>query len=300
MPRIQGVNVAMLTPFDENGEVLWSSVDRMIGFLLDKRVNGVFPASSTGEFVKLTLDQRKRLVDRVAHKATGGLQLLAGCGAATIQQALELARHAHSAGCDAVIVCPPYYYPLSGDEIAVFFQKICDSSPLPVVLYHIPVFTSAIPLEVLAEACRHPNVTAVKESSGDIAFLGELAGRLKGAPVNVLVGPDELLYPALNLGATGCISGCSGIFPELVLQLFSFFEAGQDDEARRTQSTLSELLAEMLSVPYPYGLKAAMEVRGIEMGAPSELFTADMLHRYAALKTRIAARLVPGYLPQDS
>lgn len=284
----------MLTPFEKNGEVLWSSVDRMIGFLVDKGVNGVFPASSTGEFVKLTLDQRKRLVDRVADKAGGKLQLLPGCAAATIQQVLELARHARSAGCDAVIVCPPYYYSLSGDEIAVFFQKICDSSPLPVILYHIPAFTSAIPLEVLAEACRHSNVTAVKESSGDIAFLGELVGRLKDMPVNVLVGPDELLYPALTLGATGCISGCSGLFPELVLQLFSFFKAGQDDEARRAQAALSELLAEMQAVPYPYGLKAAMEVRGIEMGAPSELFTADMLQTYAAIKTRIAIKMREG------
>lgn len=287
MERIAGVNAALLTPLDGGGEPLWSSIERNVAFLLGAGVGGLFPASSTGEFARLSLDQRKRLVERVARQAAGRVKLLPGCGAMTVAEVLELARHAHSAGCDAVIICPPYYYPLSGDEIEVFYRRVCDSSPLPVIPYNIPAFSSPIPLEVLARTARHPNVMAIKESSGDMLLLGALVRCLRNQTVEVLVGPDECLFPALALGAHGCASGCSGIFPELVGELLTTFRAGHYARARELQFLLLAVMREVHRLPFPYGLKAALEVRGIPMGAVCDHFTPPLRELYSEVKRRI-------------
>lgn len=291
MIRIHGVNAALLTPFAAGGEPHWASVDRMVTFLVEQRIDGLFPASSTGEFARLTVKQRQTLVDRVAARAAGKLNLLPGCGAMTLPEVLELARHAQSAGCQAVIVCPPYYYSLCADEIAIFYQRICDASPLPVIPYNIPAFTSPIPVEVLAQTAAHPNVVAVKESSGNMAFLAELLRLLEGSNVDVLVGPDEFLFPALALGASGCTSGCSGIFPELVLELFHAFEAGKYENSRGLQFLLLQLMQEVNRLPFPYGLKGAMELRGLDMGLVCESFSAGMRDLYQEVQDQLASIL---------
>ena len=136
----EGVYVAMLTPFDGDGAINEEEVRRMVDFAIDRGVDGLFPVSTVGEFIHMTLEEKVRLTETVVDQSRGRVKVTPGVGTTHPDHSIELARKAKKLGCDGVVVAPPYFYPLSQEMIEKYFETIADAVDIPIIIYNIPLF----------------------------------------------------------------------------------------------------------------------------------------------------------------
>jgi 4-hydroxy-2-oxoglutarate aldolase len=169
-----------------------------------------------------------------------------------------------------VLVRTPCYYKaqMSADVFVRHFTAVADASPVPVVLYNVPVFTGVnLPASAVTRLAEHPNIVGVKDSGGDVAFLADLLAQTPDDFV-VLAGAAPSLYPALCAGVHGAIVAVAGVVPELCVRLFTLVRDGRHDEAREVQRHLTPLARSVTSVYGVGGLKAALTLAGYPSGEP--------------------------------
>jgi len=268
MFRPEGVYPAMLTPFDANGKVNEPVMRDIVDFFIDKGVDGLFPVSSVGEFAHMTLDERKRLIDIVVDQANGRVPVTPGVGATYPAHVLEVAKHAQAAGCAAVVICAPYYYSISQGMVEKHFETIADALDMPIILYNIPSFANEISPAVIGRLSYRPNIVGIKDSSANLTNITHVIDFAQSTKVefNVLTGSEQIFYPVLCTGGKGSMTGSASVVPELMVKIYRSFLAGDHAAARRAQFLLLPLLRQMLTVPFPVGFKAALEMRGFPMG----------------------------------
>jgi 4-hydroxy-tetrahydrodipicolinate synthase len=264
----QGIYAAMLTPFTDDGNVNDQVVRQMVDFLAGKGLDGLFPVSSVGEFVHLSLEQSLELMDIVVHQAAGRLAVTPGVSSSCVKNSIRLAQRAKELGCEAVVLCPPYYYTLDQDTLLKHFETVIDSVDIPVILYNIPLFTTPISAEVVVKLASKANVVGLKDSSGSMVELMHHMDRIRqaGSSMSLLTGREDMLAPALAVGIQGCMTACAGIVPEVLTGIWNAFYAGEWEKAKRLQFALLPVIRAMFSVPFPAGFKAAMSCRGFSMG----------------------------------
>lgn len=260
MDRLRGVMTAIVTPFDERGALNLAALPAFLEFQRAAGVDGVVVAGTNGEGTSLSVDERKRLFD-AALERRGDLAVLAGTGAASVTDAVELSRYAGRAGADAVLVLPPFYYKNPRPEgVARYFREILDASDVPVLLYSIPQ-QSAVPVtdDVLDLLAGHPRLAGLKDSAGQWERTHAL---ITGRPgLKVFPGSDELLSRALRAGAVGAISGTANAFPELIVAVERAVENGGDVEA--AQARLNAAKTILLEYPLIAASKSALAHRGV-------------------------------------
>lgn len=281
MFKPQGVYAAMLTPFTDEGTVNVQVVRQMVDFMVDKGLHGLFPVSSVGEFVHLSLEQSLEMMDIVVQQAAGRIAVTPGVSSSCVKNSIRLAQRAKELGCEAVVLCPPYYYTLDQDTLLKHFETVIDSVDIPVILYNIPLFTTPISAEAVAQLSSKANVVGLKDSSGSMVELMHHMDRIRqsGSSMSFLTGREDMLAPALAVGIQGCMTACGGIVPEVLLGIWRNFHAGQWEKAKRLQFALLPVIRAMFSVPFPAGFKAAMSCRGFAMGPLLQpLSTAEETH----------------------
>ena len=225
----------------------------------------------TGEFWALSFDERCELFRLGAEAAAGRGTVLAGTGAVTPAETIELARRAADAGCDGSLVLPPYFIRLSDDEVFEHFVEVDAASPLPIVLYNIPGNAiNAITPELAARLAALDNVVAIKESSGDWNnFYGTLL-KVRDE-IRVFCGPSSIFgVPALAAGADGFIDCFPNVWLPGGLDLYHAAAAGRQDQANELQQQgrmLTDLFTSEGRSLYP-ATKAAMTALGFEAGDP--------------------------------
>ncbi len=289
MFRPEGVYVAMLTPFDEQGRINEPVLRRMVDFQIEKGVHGLFPVSSVGEFIHLNQDQRMQLAEIVVDQARGRVPVTPGVSNSCAENSVILARHAQDIGCAGVVVSPPYYFPASQEIIEKHYEVIADSVDLPIILYNIPLFSSPISYDVVKRLSRRENIVAMKDSSGSMVdlmhFLDKV--RLIDSDLNVLVGREEVLFPALMVGCKGCMVATAGIVPEVMVDIYRSWQNGNYQRAQKLQFDVLQLIRACFALPLPVGFKVAMELRGFLMGPLKQpLSNADQYY-YLGVKARI-------------
>lgn len=281
MFKPQGIYAAMLTPFTNDGRVNGQVVRQMVDFMVDKGLHGLFPISSVGEFVHLSLDQSLELMEIVVNQAAGRIVVTPGVSSTCAINSIRLAQRAKELGCAAVVLCPPYYYTLSQATILQHFESVIDSVDIPVILYNIPLFTTPITAEVVTQLSRKTNVVGIKDSSGSMVDLMHYVDsfRRSGTKMSFLTGREDMLAPALMVGIQGCMTACAGIFPEVLLGIWNACHSGDWEKAKRLQFGLLPVIRAMFSVSFPAGFKAAMSCRGFDMGPLMQpLSAADEAH----------------------
>lgn len=295
MFKPQGVYVAMLTPFQDDGSINEGEVRRLVDFLIERGVDGLFPVSSVGEFVHLSFAQKVRLIQIVAEQAAGRVAVVPGVGSSEPRQAIRLAQAAKEAGCDGVVVAPPYFYPLDASMVEQYFETIAQAIELPLILYNIPLFTQPISYEVVARLSRRANVVGLKDSSGSIVdflhFRDEV--RLAGGEISFLTGREEAFLACLMMGGQGCMVATAGILPEIMVGIYESWRKGDLDAACRLQLSILQLIRAFFSLPFPVGFKPALEVRGFKMGGPIQPLSPAWQEKYATVASRIEALLKP-------
>lgn len=261
-----GVNCAMVTPFDGSGGVDLEQVRKIVRFLIEKKVDGVFPVSNVGEFLLQSMEERKSVIAAVLEEGKGRIRVMPGVSDLSIDNCLELADFSYRHGADAVVVCAPYYYPYPQDYIRRYLETVADRSKLPVVLYNSPAFACRIEFEPLMALCRHPNITAVKESSGDVKFLLKFLNALdaQGSRKSVLLGWEELLLTGLTLGAKGCMVASASIVPELLVGVRDAFQHGDMERAVGLQKEVVRIAGLAGALGFPHGYKLGVRSRGFD------------------------------------
>ena len=289
MFRPQGVFPAMMTPFDDRGEINEPVVRDMMDFMIEKGVDGIFPVSTCGEFVHMSLEQRKRLIEIVVDQNRGRVPITPGIGATCPNKSIELAQYAKQVGCDGVVLLAPYFFINTQDIVEKYVEVVAHAVDIPLILYNIPFFTNPILPDTVEKLCRIPHIVAIKDSSGNmINLLNNIDQSRKVDPnFHVLIGYEEGLFPALMAGAKGCFTASVGIIPEIMKAIYTNTMEGNYDRARELQYSILELIRLMKIPNFPIGFKAGMEARGFPMGPLRQPLSAKDETTYQRVKGQI-------------
>ena len=269
--ELKGIFAAVTTPFDAaNGDVDVGAFRKNAHFLLDAPLAGLVLFGSTGEGVLVGRDERAGML-AAARDLLGERLLLAGCGAESTRATIRLCREAAAAGADAVLVQPPGFFRSLMTPAALLdhYSRVADASPVPVILYQVPMPFRSVDLDLplIARLSEHPNIAGVKDSSGDVAALGEL-DRTCREGFAIIVGTAGVLRDALEAGASAGILALAAIAPHECTEIYRLWQSGEDEECARVQAVAAELhkaVVGRFSVP---GIKAALDALGLPGGAP--------------------------------
>src|SRR5262245_24572873 len=270
MGKLQGIFTPNIVPLDSRGQINEAELRNYVDWLIDRGVHGLYPNGSTGEFTRFTVEERRRIIKIVCEQCAGRVPVLAGAAQANVNETIAACELYHSYGATAVAIVSPFYYKLSPESVYAYFREIALNSPIDVTLYNIPMFASPIDVPTLRRLAEEfPKIVGIKDSSGDVAFMGRMINAIK--PVrpdfSFLTGWDVVLVPMMLMGADGGTNATSGVVPELMRRLFDLAAQKRWDEATPLQLRLIELFDTMLfSADFPEGFRAAVELRGFEMG----------------------------------
>jgi 4-hydroxy-tetrahydrodipicolinate synthase len=268
--KLQGIFTPNIVPLDGRGDIHEAELRRYTDWLIAHGVHGLYPNGSTGEFLRFTPEERRRTVAIMADQAAGRVPILAGAAEANVRETIAACEYYHALGVRAVAIVSPFYYRLSPAAVYAYFKEIADHSPIDVTLYNIPMFASPIDVPTvrrLAEEC--PRVIGIKDSSGELPHMIRMIKAVKPSrpDFSFLTGWDAALMPMLLIGCDGGTNATSGIVPEITRKLYDLTVAGRIDEARDLQYRLLDLFDAMIySAEFPEGFRAALKLRGFEMG----------------------------------
>lgn len=253
---IEGAYAALLTPRLPDGRLDDKSLVHLLHRLSEHRLRGFVINGATGEFCLTRQSDLKAMLEITADLIPSDTQRLCGVGSTSIRESLAMADAAAKAGAVAVLAPPPYFFPYQQDDVASFLTAIADNSPLPVLLYNLPQFTSPIETDTATRLIsEHPNIIGIKDSSGSLAILQALTDAHIAACR--IVGNDGALIQAQQLGVCDAvISGVAGVLPELISAIF-YREIDFEENCRR----LSLVLERIAPFPTPWGLKWLAEAR---------------------------------------
>ena len=261
-----GVNPALVTPFTKTEEVDEAAFRRLIRQALP-HVDGLVPCGTTGEFPYLSVAEQQRLVE-IAVEEAQGKPVIAGTGAAGTRQAIELTRNAKAAGATACLVVTPYFLHPSPKGIYQHFHDIATAVDIPIILYNIPqVVDAVLPRQVVEDLADIPNVVALKDSSGNLTYTMEIL-EYAGDRINVLIGHDEVVLPALAGGCAGMILASAQVYPEVWQAVLAAVRRGDLEEARRLQRSVQKLSRIFCRYGGGVAVKAALNMMGVKVGPP--------------------------------
>jgi len=267
--RLAGIFTPNMVPLDDRGEINEAELRRYVDWLIERGVNGLYPNGSTGEFTRFSFDERKTIVRIVADQTAGRVPILAGAAEANIRTTIAACEYYHSLGVDAVAIVPPFYYRLSPEAVYAHFAEIARNTPIDVTLYNIPQFANDIPNAIVRRLCDFERIVGIKDSSRDLPrFVNLMNGVRKLRPdFAFLIGCEEILLPALVMGADGGTIATSGVVPEVVMKLYDHFQKGQIAQARAVQYRLLDLIEVLIfGADFPEGVRQALKLRGLAMG----------------------------------
>lgn len=270
--KLEGVLPPIVTPFDERGEIDADALRTNLARLRQFPLAGFVVLGSNGESVHLTEYEMQQVVE-IARSAIPQQQLMiVGVGRPSTRETLQWLDHASTAGADAALVLPPSYYrnQMTPEILIDHFHEVADNSALPVLLYNMPACTGIdLDVEVVLQLAEHQNIVGIKDSSGNIAKLGELCHGAS-ASFAVFAGTASVLVPALVLGASGGIVALANIAPQECLDMYGAVRHGDTVAARAIQLRLLGLnrtVTRGWGVP---ALKAAMDMLGLSGGTPRQ------------------------------
>jgi 4-hydroxy-tetrahydrodipicolinate synthase len=268
--RLRGIFTPNIVPLHADGEINEAETRRYVDWLIDHGVHGLYPNGSTGEFLRFTAEERRRIIEIIADQTRGRVPILAGAAEANVKETISACEHYHSLGCRAVAIVSPFYYKLSPAGVYAYFKEIADHSPIDITLYNIPLFASPIDVPTvqrLAEEC--PKIVAIKDSSGDLPHMMRMIAAVRPLRPEFafLTGWDAALMPMILIGCDGGTNATSGVVPEITRKLYDLTLAGRLDEARDLQYRLLTLFDAMIyHSEFPEGFRAALSLRGIQTG----------------------------------
>ena len=271
MIDLAGVLIPATTPYDSEGEVDRAAMRSNVARWMASGIHGLLTAGSTGESVLLDESERIALVEVAREVMQEGQVLLAGTGSESTRQTIRLTEAAAGAGADAVLVQPPAYYrgAMKRDVLRDHFVAVADASPIPVLVYQVPLRLSTVelPTDLVGELSGHANVVGMKDSRGDMEILSEVVGVCE-VGFQLLVGSGAVLYGGLDAGAVGGIVAVAAMAPDAALEVHRSFVEGRKSESERIQEQITPVHNEIVGGTGVPGVKRSLDLLGYSGGDP--------------------------------
>ena len=256
----EGAYTAIVTPFNRNGSVDFDKLRDLIELQIQGGIDGIVPVGTTGESPTLDVHEHEKVIETAIQVANKRIKVIAGTGANSTSEALELTRHAKGAGADATLQVTPYYNKPNQTGLIRHFSAVADLG-LPTVLYNIPGRSGReIAVETVVELAKHPNIVALKEAGGSVDRVSQIVTRCN---IEILSGDDSLTLPMMSVGALGVISVVSNIAPKPVADMVHAALKGHWTEARALHLKYYRLFTDLFIDTNPIPIKAAMAMAGL-------------------------------------
>ncbi|MBE6733472.1 MAG: 4-hydroxy-tetrahydrodipicolinate synthase [Ruminococcaceae bacterium] len=257
----EGIATALVTPLTKDG-IDYDAFGKLIDWQIDEGIDGLVVCGTTGEASTLTDDEHKAAIKFAVERAAGRTPIIAGTGSNDTAYAEELTKYACEVGVDGVLLVTPYYNKATQKGLVKSFSLLADVASAPVILYNVPSRTGVnMTPNTLYELSAHPNISAVKEASGNISAIAETIS-LVGDNMDVYSGNDDQIVPILSLGGKGCISVLSNPLPKLTCDICRKFFAGDVKGAAEIQLKMLPLISALFSEVNPIPAKSAMAAMG--------------------------------------
>ena len=258
--HFKGTYTALITPFYRDESVDFDALEQMVERQIEAGVEGIVPVGTTGESPTLRPDEHLKVIERVVHVSAGRCKVIAGTGANSTVEAVELTLAAKAFGVDGTLQVTPYYNKPNDEGLIRHFSAVADLG-VPVVLYNVPGRTSReIPISVVAELAQHPHVVSVKEAAGSVKRVSEI---LNECSIDVLSGDDVLAVPMIEAGACGVISVASNVIPSEVVEMIRIALTGKIDQAQMIHQQWEPLFDDLFIDTNPIPVKAAAAMLGM-------------------------------------
>ncbi|SIS12730.1 dihydrodipicolinate synthase family protein [Natronorubrum thiooxidans] len=287
---MHGTGVPLVTPFDDAGAIDHDRLATVVDWLETNGVDFLVPCGSTGEAPLLTADERIHVIETVAE--TTELPVLAGTGQEGYEPTLDTTERAAEAGADAALVVTPSYYGSDDAALESYYRDLADESPIPIVLYSVPKFTDhTLSPQTAGSLATHDNIAGIKDSSGSLESVQRLVTLTDDAAFSVLVGSGSTYAAGLAVGADGGVLALANVTPERASAIYRAHEEGRLDAARAQNTALVELNRAVTGTYGVAGVKAALELRGQEIGEPRRPLRALPAEERATLESILDAAL---------
>ncbi len=256
-----GAATAIITPLTESG-IDFDRFGKLIDWQIDEGIGAIVVTGTTGEASTLTDDEHKDAIRYCVERVNGRVPVIAGTGSNDTAYAIELTKYACEVGADAVLLVTPYYNKATQAGLIKSFFAVADVATKPCILYNVPSRTGCnITPATVAKLAEHPNIVAIKEASGNISQIAEIAA-LCGDKIDIYSGNDDQIVPIMSLGGKGVISVLSNLMPKETQKMCEDYLAGKTGEALKAQLRLLPLVNALFCEVNPIPVKAAMAAMG--------------------------------------
>lgn len=260
------VVTAMVTPFNEHGDIDFEATRNLIEHLLANGTDSLVVSGTTGESPTLTTAEKVDLFKFVVQVVNGRVPIIAGTGSNNTRESVELTRLAEDVGVDGVMLVAPYYNKPCQEGMFQHFQTIAVATSLPVMLYNVPGRTTVnIAVDTVVRLAAIPNIVAIKEASGNLEAMAEIIEQTP-AGFSLYSGDDGLTIPVLAIGGVGVVSVASHIIGNEMQTMIQNFKMGNVKEAASEHRSLLPVMNALFAAPNPSPLKAALNLKGIQVG----------------------------------
>jgi len=266
MYKPEGILPALVTPFTDDGKAVDEQRLRtLVNHCIELGVHGVVPCGTTGEFVNLTDEEKKRVMKIVVDEVNGRVPVIAGTGASGTDEGVKMTEYAKDVGATAALVVTPFYLKPADRGIYEHFYTIANKVDLPIILYNIPQCTGLpLPWQMVEDLAQIPNIVGVKDSSGQLSFILAVLEKVRDK-ISVLCGHDEVVVAALAAGCSGAILASANVIPDIWIQMYNYVKKGELQRARELQYEVQKI-ARIVAGSGAVGTKEALNMMKIKVG----------------------------------
>ncbi len=294
MSIFKGAGVAIVTPFTQDDKVNFEELGRMIDFQIAGGTDAIIICGTTGESSTLTHDEHDACIKFAVEHTAGRVPVIAGTGSNSTAEAIRLSTHAQNNGADALLLVTPYYNKATQKGLIQHYTAIANSVDLPIILYNVPSRTGVniLPQTAVTLAKNVKNIVAIKEASGNISQVAELAALADGC-IDIYSGNDDQVVPLLSLGGVGVISVLSNVMPKLTHDMVMSYLNGDVKLSRQLQLSVMNLNKALFCEVNPIPVKEALNMMGWNAGAVrSPLCEMEPQHKEMLRKELAAMKLI--------
>ena len=265
MELFTGSGVALITPFDENGDVNYSRLREILEFHVINHTDAIIVTGTTGEGSTLSDEEKISVIEFTVDIINSRIPVIAGTGSNDTRHAAEFSKRVEKLGVDGLLVVTPYYNKGNENGIYEHYKTIAEGVKIPVILYNVPSRTGVnLSIPLLKRLAQIENITALKEASGNISYVAEVAREIP--ELDIYSGNDDMVVPVLSLGGKGVISVSANIIPDISHDMTASFLKGDVKKARELQLKYNDLVNALFLETNPVPVKEAMNFLGYEVG----------------------------------
>lgn len=294
MSIFKGAGVAIVTPFTEDDKVNFEELGKMIDFQIAGGTDAIIICGTTGESSTLSHDEHDACIKFAVEHTAGRVPVIAGTGSNSTAEAIRLSTHAQQNGADALLLVTPYYNKATQKGLIQHYTAIANSVDLPIILYNVPSRTGVniLPQTAVTLAKTVKNIVAIKEASGNISQVAELAALADGC-IDIYSGNDDQVVPLLSLGGVGVISVLSNVMPKLTHDMVMSYLNGDVKLSHQLQLSVMNLTKALFCEVNPIPVKEALNMMGWNAGAVrSPLCEMEPQHKELLRKELAAMKLL--------